>query len=867
VTGTASTTGNGGKGGTGGTGGTGGNGGNGGNGGTPSTNNTGVGAAGGGGGGGGGAGAGGSGGGGGAGGPSVGVYSVGTGSQVVSTTTATLGTAGSGGDPGAGGSGGTVGAAGAAGTTNTASRNGSAGGAGATAAGAAGATGAAGAHAVRVHSNTAPTASAQADVSTGRVPFLVTFSSTGSVDPDGTIVSYSWNFGDGSPVSNAANPLHTYTTVGAKTAVLTVTDDDGATSTSSVVITPTTNQAPTAVANASTVRGFIPLTVNFSSAGTIDPDCALGGGCPGISYLWDFGDGATSTEANPSHEYTTANPIPSKYTVTLTVTDNEGGVGTATVLVNARDTNLAPIAVAAGTPTSGKEPLTVAFSSAGSADQESDGSITAYSWDFGDGSALSSASNPSHTYQAAGNYTATLTVTDNDGATATTTVATTVNPNQLPTAVAGSDVNSGQAPLAVQFSSAGSGDPDGTYSFLWNFGAGEGSSTSANPTHTYNSGGTFTATLTVTDDNGATATSTVILTVGDPNVAPTANFTAAPTSGKTPLVVSFDGTGSTDVDGTISTYAWTFGDGGTSSSETPTHTYTTAGTFSAKLTVTDNQGATGTKTVTITTVDNVAPVAAAAVTPGSGKTTFTTFSFSSSGSTDPDGSIVSYSWDFGDSTPLDGTPNPTHAYGAAGNYTATLTVTDDNGATNSKTVAVSVVDNIAPTAAAQVTPSSGKTSITTFTFGSVGSTDPDGSFTRSWNFGDGSPGSTAASPTHVFNVAGNFTVTLTVTDDNGATATATVPVTVLNNVAPTVAPTVNLTTGTTTTNFNFQSNAADSDGTVTAYLWNFGDGTFATTANPSNKKFSAPGTYNVTVRATDNNGAQTTSAPIVITVT
>jgi len=196
----------------------------------------------------------------------------------------------------------------------------------------------------------------------------------------------------------------------------------------------------------------------------------------------------------------------------------------------------------------------------------------------------------------------------------------------------------------------------------------------------------------------------------------------------------------------------------------------------------------------------------------------------------------------------------------------TLTVTDDNGATKSKSTSVTVVNNIAPTAAAQVTPSAGKTNITTFTFGSVGSADSDGTFTRSWNFGDGTATSSAASPTHMYTSAGTFNVVLTVTDDNGATATAGVTVTVLDNVAPTASPSVSTTSGSTSTTFSFSANAADSDGTVASYLWNFGDGTFATTANPSTKKFLTPGTYNVTVRVTDNNGAQTTSAPITITV-
>ena len=859
VTGTAVITSTGGNGGAGGAGATGGTGGNGGNGGSPANINTGRSAAGGGGGGGAAGGSGGSGGGGGAGGPSIGIYSVGTGSQVVSTTTGTLGDAGSGGTAGAAGSGGTAGTGGALGTTNTANRNGFAGTAGtAGGSGNAGAAGGAGTRALRFHSNTAPVAAAAASPTEGRKPLLVEFSSAGSSDADGTIVSYSWNFGDGSPVSTDANPSHTYTTSGAKTAVLTVTDDEGATSTSSVVISTSVNVAPTAVANGTPLRGVFPLTVNFSSAGSVDSDGTI------ASYSWDFGDGTpVSSDANPSHVYET----PNTYTATLTVTDDEGGTDTKTVSVNVREPNLSPIAAAAGTPTSGKEPLVVAFSSAGSADQELDGSIVSYSWDFGDGTATSSAASPNHTYAAAGTYTAVLTVTDNDGATATAPVAITVNANQAPTAVAGSDLTSGQAPLAVQFSSAGSGDPDGTFTRSWDFGDGSATSSAANPTHTYTAQGTYTVTLTVTDDNGVTATSTLTMEIGAPNQEPVAAATVDPSSGKTNITnFAFDASGSTDADGTVNSYAWTFGDGGTSSSATPNHTYTAAGTYTATVTVTDNQGATGSKSVTVTVVDNVLPVAEADATPTSGKAVFTTFAFSSAGSSDSDGSIVGYSWDFGDGTPADNAANPTHVYNAAGTYTATLTVTDDNGATKSKSTSVTVVDNIAPTAAAQVTPSAGKTNITTFTFGSVGTADSDGTFTRSWDFGDGTATSSAASPTHLYTSAGTYNVVLTVTDDNGATATAGVTVTVLDNVAPTASPSVSTTSGSTSTTFSFTANAADSDGTVASYLWNFGDGTFATTANPSTKKFLTPGTYNVTVRVTDNNGAQTTSAPITITV-
>ena len=146
------------------------------------------------------------------------------------------------------------------------------------------------------------------------------FSSAGSTDADGTIVSYSWDFGDGSPADSSANPTHTYTSTGSKTAVLTVTDDDGATSTASVVIAVSVNVAPTAVASATPIRGVFPLLVNFSSAGTTDSDGTI------VSYDWDFGDGSNGTGPTASHTYTTAG----SYTARLTVTDNQGATGSTT---------------------------------------------------------------------------------------------------------------------------------------------------------------------------------------------------------------------------------------------------------------------------------------------------------------------------------------------------------------------------------------------------------------------------------------------------------------------------------------------------------------------------------------------------------
>ncbi len=170
-----------------------------------------------------------------------------------------------------------------------------------------------------------------------------------------------------------------------------------------------------------------------------------------------------------------------------------------------------------------------------------------------------------------------------------------------------------------------------------------------------------------------------------PNLAPTAAFTSAVSN----LGVSLDATGSSDADGTIASYAWDFGDGATGTGQTATHTYATAGTYPVSLTVTDDDGATGTATSQVTAVDppaNVAPTAAfTAAVWGLG------VSVDASGSSDTDGTIASYGWDFGDGATGTGA-TATHTYAAAGTYTVALTVTDDDGATGTITHDVTAVD-------------------------------------------------------------------------------------------------------------------------------------------------------------------------------
>ncbi len=701
--------------------------------------------------------------------------------------------------------------------------------------------------------NVAPIANAGIDksvVKSGSVAI------TGSAsDSDGSVVSYKWKEGS-TVLADTASFEYMSASIGTHTLTLTVTDDDGATHSDTVIVTvtPIPNIPPVADAGKDQTL-VVGKTVTITGTGS-DADGNI------VSYKWEEGN----TLLRNSRYLTKSFSKTGTYTYTFTVTDNKGAAhsDTVTFTIIEEGANIPPVANA----NDGKDIVMmlgdrVDINGSGS---DADGTIASYSWSEGT-KVLGTSGTLSYTAATVGVHTLVLTVTDNDGAKVSDNIKVTVNdyPNVLPTADAGEDRTIGENTASTITGVAS--DSDGVIvSYRWS----ENNVTLSDMAgFEYESSviGEHTLTFEATDDDGATVSDTVVVTVNDlPNVAPVAN------AGSDVTIYQGDATTlqskSTDSDGSIASYLWT--ENGETLADTVSFDYTglELGDHTLTLTIMDNEGLSSTDIVVVRAVE--VPNKLPSVNAGSDKTVYVGNTLTVTGSgTDSDGTVVSYQWKkdgtvVSNTADLNYTPSGTGLYNV-GKYTFTLTVTDDDGEKSSDSMTVTVIDsngNKLPTANAGVDKSVNYDQSVTIT-GS--GTDSDGTLV-SYQWKDGSTVlANTASFSYVGTTSGTRTLTLTVTDDYGSKASDTMIVTV---IPPNQIPTANagvdksveesgsiVVTGT----------ASDSDGTIASYEWKEGSSVLATTASFSYIGTSI-GVHTLTFKVTDDDGA-TKSDTMIVTVT
>jgi gliding motility-associated-like protein len=732
-----------------------------------------------------------------------------------------------------------------------------------------------------------PTVNFSATPLNGCFPLPVQFTDN-STPGSGTLTTWLWDFGDGN-TSTLPNPGHVYTAQGNYNVSLMITNSNGCTKTltrtnyislSDGVHAVFTNNAPLSCS--------APETILFTNQST---------GTGVLSYQWAFGDGGTSTAQNPSHTYTTAG----SYSVQLIVTNANGcrdtvthasaiNIGTvhanfdvpATICTGSAVTfnnsstpapllavwtfgdatgsaAISPVKVYAAPgvysvkmvadfggcrdsitkdvtvlpkPTSAftgsplifcSVPATVNFTNT------STGAVS-YEWSFGDGNTATSSA-PSHTYTTPGSYNVTLISTNANGCT-DTLVLTAYVKIQLPQVAINNLPHRDCAPLTHTFTATiTSLDP--VVGYQWNFGDGN-TSTAISPTHIFPAG-IYDIQLIITTASGCTDTVTVIAGIKS-SLKPHANFSADPRDVCAYLPVNF-----TDLStGTVNEWHWDFGDGGTSTEQNPSHTYSDTGLFNIQLIV-GNDGCYDTLKIN-DYIHVKPPIALFDVAFNCDLPFIRVFTDHSIGADE-------WHWNFGDGN-TSTTPSPTHTYAATGTYIVTLLVRNlQTGCEYTKTTQVVVADEHANFSAAQ-------TEICRNISDDFTAVSNGGIVNYEWDFGDGATG-TGSTISHIYVLAGTYTVRLIITDVVGCKDTLT-----RTNYIKVNGPTADFSSAVpgsclmTAITFN-DLTTTDGSHNIIQWTWNYGDGNIQTvTAPPFQHSYANAGVYGLSLLVVDAAGCR-----------
>ncbi|MEI6436135.1 MAG: PKD domain-containing protein, partial [Bacteroidota bacterium] len=663
--------------------------------------------------------------------------------------------------------------------------------------------------------------------------YPVTF--TDASTPAPAILSHSWNFGDGG-ISTLASPQHIFTSYGNFLVTLTVTDTNGCIHSKSKTVT--VNPKPVVDFSVAEVRCIgTPVSFTDNSFVPVGYSGTISG------WLWNFGDGNTSTDPNPVHTFTGVGPT---YNVKLKVTLTTGCVDSIVKPVNLIPSPIANFSHSSALCKNQPVQFTdLSLTNGGSA-------LQSWSWNFGDpGSGTNNTStlqNPSHIFASAGSYNVILMVENVNGCQKYDTVPITIN--ILP--IAGFDTSGSCQGNAFTFTNTSTANA-ASYTSSWNFGDG-GTSILQSPQHTYSAYGNYNVTLTIVNSNGCTHSVTKPVVVYP---KPVAGFAFSPTScAGSPVSFTDQSYLPAGFTGTISSWAWDFGDATTSTLQNPTHTYTgAASAYLVRLTVTSSRGCIGFIEKPVALIP--APVANFTHTGAlcaNQPVQFTDLSQINGGT-----AIQSWSWNFDDllsgANNTSTNQNPTHSFSGAADYHVILIVTNVNGCKDTLKPYPQITTTARPVARfkADVACQGGYTHFTD------SSTTISGTIvSHFWEFGDGT-NSTAVNPSHLYATTGVFNVKLTVANSLGCQKDTIIPVTVLGKP---IASFTYSSPNCAGDSVQFNDFSTTPHGYIEKWIWNFGDGTPLKTVifpeNPNVKHmFLNGGTFNVTLTITTTDNCET----------
>jgi PKD repeat protein len=494
------------------------------------------------------------------------------------------------------------------------------------------------------------------------------------------ILSYYWDFDDGTEGPGGAVETHVYETKGDGRfdVTLTLTFENvntGEESEQTLEHTVTiADEQIRAIISADTTEGDIPLTVNFDGSESSDPDGRID------TYEWEVnGQGFEEGDETFTHTFERAGD----HTVKLRVTNVEGDANVDEIDITAELGDVPnPVISIPDMEDNGQLFTDKSYSFDASGTTSPGGSITSYEWDFGDGTTKARTRNAQHTYDTAGTYTVILTVTDEAGVTATeeqqvkVSIAPSMPEAVIATVPAKEDPDDnfieGQVPFEVSFDATNSTDPDDDIiDYQWDFdGDDEIDASGETVTYTFNEIGNYNVSLIVTDSAGFEDKSVLVVRAVSPGLQ--AELTADPVSGVVPLTVDFDATGSKYPDGEIVGYEWDFGDGSPRRSDIGqvTYKYTKIGNFTAtvKVRTNDNKQEEAEALISVRQV----PLKSCFEPSRTTGDAPLTVSLNPSCST---GTITDYDWNFGDGD-TSTERRPTHTFENPGTYEIILEVSD-----------------------------------------------------------------------------------------------------------------------------------------------------------------------------------------------